>query len=132
MDDYLTRYEAVVAQVERYCPSCHILVRNTRCPVCDKRWLDEPKAGDYCYLTEKDSARAGVLEDCLQQNSILYLTQNTLGAGVTSKIGSMFETVKFYVRYAYYQQANELVEELFTARPMENNLEDEALEQSSL
>lgn len=125
LDEYLTRYETEVAQVERYCPNCHILVRNTRCPVCDKRWLDEPKADDYCYLTEKDSVWAGVLEDCLRQNSIPYLTKNTLGAGMTSKIGSMFETVKFYVRYAYYQQAKELVEELFMTKPMENKLEDE-------
>lgn len=115
LDDFLTRYEAEIAQVERYCPNCHVLVRDTCCPVCDKRWLEEPKADDYCYLTEKDSVWAGVLADCLRQNVVPYLTQNTLGAGLTAKMGSMFETVKFYVRYAYYQQAKALEEELFAA-----------------
>lgn len=115
LDDYLTRYEAEISKVARYCPNCHVLVRDTRCPVCDKRWLDEPKADDYCYLTEKDSVWAGVLEDCLRKNAVPYLTQNTLGAGLTAKMGSMFETIKFYVRYAYYQQAKELEEELFAA-----------------
>lgn len=119
LDDYLTRYEAEVAQVERYCPVCHILVRDTRCPVCGKRWLEPPKAEDYCYLTEKDSLWAGVLEDCLRQNKVPYLTQNTMGAGLTAKVGSMFETVRFLVRYAFYQQAKELEEELFTAKPQD-------------
>lgn len=117
LDDYLTRYEAEISQVERYCPNCHVLVHSTRCPICDKKWLDEPSSDDYCFLTEKDAIWSGVLEDCLKQNSIPYLTQNTMGAGLTSKAGSMFETIKFYVRYAYYQQAKELDEEIFAAKP---------------
>lgn len=121
LDDYLTRYEAEVTQVERYCPNCHILVRNTRCPVCDKRGLEEPRPDDYCYLTEKNSLWAGVLEDCLRRNSIPYLTQNTMGAGLTAKIGAMFETVKFYVRYAFYLQAREVEEELFASEAQETD-----------
>lgn len=63
LDDYLTRYEAELAQVERYCPNCHILVRDTRCPLCDKKWLEEPKAEDYCLLTEKDYPACGRKHD---------------------------------------------------------------------
>lgn len=115
LDDYLTRYEAEIASVERYCPNCHILVRSTRCPRCDKKWLEEPNPNDYCFLTEKDSLWAGVLEDCLRQNAVPYLTENTIGAGLTAKMGSMLESVRFYVRYAYYHQAKALEEELFAA-----------------
>lgn len=124
LDDYLTRYEAETAMTVRYCPHCHLLVRDTRCPACGKKWLEEPKSDDYCYLIERDSLWAGVFEDCLRQNEIPYLTQNTMGAGLTAKIGSMFETVKFYVKYAYYVRAEELAEELFAADRLEDTEAD--------
>jgi len=113
LEESLTRYEQEVAAQERYCPACHVLVRNIRCPICGRRWLEPPLPEDYCYLVEKDSVWAGVLEDCLRQNAIPYLTQNTLGAGLTAKMGTMFEKTKFYVRYAFYRKAQELEAELF-------------------
>ena len=115
LDESLTRYEQEVASVERYCPNCHILVRNTRCPCCDRRYLEPPQPEDYCFLGEKDAVWAGVLEDCLRQNGIPYLTENTLGAGMTAKMGNLFEKTKFYVRCAWYRKAQELEEELFRA-----------------
>lgn len=115
LDEYLTRYESEIASVERYCPNCHMLVRDTRCPRCDKKWLEEPKANDYCFLTEREMIWSGVLEDCLRRNGVPYLTENRIGAGMTAKIGSMMESVRIYVRYAWYHQAKALEEELFTA-----------------
>lgn len=124
LDDYLTRYEAELARTERYCPSCHILVRDTLCPVCGKRWLEEPQMDDYCYLTEKEALWAGVLQDCLRQNGIPHLTESALGAGLTAQIGTMLETVKFYVRYRHYSQAKELEAELFAAEAADILQED--------
>lgn len=115
LDDSLSRYEAEIASVERYCPNCHILVRDIRCPRCGKRWLEEPLANDYCYLTAREGIWAGVFEDCLRQNAVPYLTENTLGAGLAGKLGIAMDTVRFYVRYAYYHQAKALEEELFAA-----------------
>ena len=115
LDDSLTRYEQEMASVERYCPNCHVLVRASRCPYCDRKWLEPPLPEDYCLLGEKNAVWAGVLEDCFRQNGIPYLTQNTLGAGLTGKMGTMFETTKFYVRYGYLQKARELEEMLFRA-----------------
>ena len=123
LDESLTRYEQEAASVERYCPNCHVLVHALRCPVCDRKWLEPPMQEDYCFLGEKDSVWAGVLEDCLRQNGIPYLTQNALGAGLTSKMGTMFERTKFYVRYAHYRKAQELEEELFQA-PLEDHEEE--------
>ena len=123
LDEALTRYEREAASLERYCPGCHTLVRNTRCPVCGRRWLEPPLAEDFCFLVEKDSVWAGVLEDCLRQNGIPYLTQNTLGAGLTAKMGNMLERTKFYVRYAFFQQAKALEEALFRAEPQLNEEE---------
>ena len=123
LDESLTRYELEAASVERYCPNCHILVRAPRCPLCDRKWLEQPLPEDYCLLGEKDAVWSGVLEDCFRQNGIPYLTQNTLGAGLTGKMGNLFERTKFYVRYAYFRKAQELEEELFRA-PVETNEEE--------
>lgn len=113
LDDHLTRYEAEIAGVERYCPNCHILVRDIRCGRCGKKWLEEPLPNDYCFLTERDAVWAGVFEDALRQNGIPYLTENTLSAALAAKIGTMMGSVLFYVRYSHYHQAKALEEELF-------------------
>lgn len=122
LDESLTRYEQEAASQERYCPNCHVLVRGYRCPICDRKWLEPPRPEDYCFLGEKDAVWAGVLEDCLRQNGIPYLTQNSLGAGMTAKMGSLLERTRFYVRYAWYRNAQELEEELFRA-PVEESEE---------
>ena len=124
LDESLTRYEQEAASVERYCPNCHILVRAYRCPVCDRKWLEPPLPEDYCFLAEKEALWAGVLEDCLRQNGISYLTRNTLGVGLTSKMGNLLERTKFYVRHADFRKGQELVEELFQA-PAEPNEEEQ-------
>lgn len=115
LDEHLTRYEAEQSSVERYCPNCHILVRSTRCPRCDKRWLEEPGYNDYCFLTDREVIWAGVFEDCLRLNGIPYLTENTIGAGLAAKIGTTVGSVRFYVRYGYFHRAQALEEELFSA-----------------
>lgn len=125
LDDYLSRYEAELAQVERYCPNCHILVRSNRCPRCEKRWLEEPNANDYCFLTDRDRIWGGVLEDCLRQNGVPYLTESSIGAGMTGKLGIAADSIRFYVRYAYYHQAKALEEELFSAEMLHNEEEEE-------
>ena len=115
LEEHLDRYEAELASMRNYCPNCHVLVHGTRCVICDKKWLEPVKDEDYCFLTEKEILWAGVLEDCLRQNAIPYLTQNVMGAGLTAKVGAMMESVKFFVRYAYYEKAKLLNEELFSA-----------------
>lgn len=120
LDEQLSRYEAEVSATERYCPSCHILVRSNRCSKCQRRYLEPPTADDYCLLTQQDTPWAGILEDCLRQNQIPYLTQSITGAGMTAKMGISQETTLFFVRYAHYAQAKCLEEELFAAAATEN------------
>lgn len=117
LEDFLDRNDTLEAQrrnVRKLCPSCHMLVRGERCPVCDNRWLEEPRAQDYCLLTERELLWAGMLEDCLKRNGIPYLTRNIMGAGLTSKMGSAMELVRFFVRYGDYEQARALDEALFS------------------
>ena len=52
-----------------YCPHCHILTVNTRCPICLTKDVREPREDDYCFLTEKEKLWAPTLEDILRQNS---------------------------------------------------------------
>lgn len=113
LEEHLDRYEAELASRQNYCPNCHLLVPGTRCPVCDRKRLEPPREADYCFLTEKKFVWAGVLEDCLRQNGIPYLTQNVMGAGLTARIGPMMETVKFFIPYGCYEKARLLDEELF-------------------
>lgn len=113
LEEHLDRYGAELAKVERYCPDCHILVRDTRCPRCGRKWLDEPAWSDHCFLTEQEGVWAGVFEDCLRQNKIAYVTENVRGAGITARLGTVFERKRFFVRYDCYEQAKALLEELF-------------------
>ena len=124
LEEHLDRYESELASMQNYCPNCHLLVQGTRCPVCDKKWLEPPNQDDYCLLTEKEMIWAGVLEDCLRQNAVPYLTQNVMGAGLTAKMGSMMESVKFFVRYGWYEKARLLEEELFRAAVPDEDEED--------
>lgn len=115
LDEYLTRYEVENARLQRYCPACHMLVKGSRCPACGRTWLEVPGPEDYCFLTEKDAIWSGVLEDCLRQQAIPVIRQNTMGAGLTSKTGMMMERTKFYVPYSRYAEAAQLEQELFSA-----------------
>ena len=67
------------------------------------RQQEAPPAGAGRSLL---SHRAGV--------SIPVFTQNYLGAGITSKIGCLMEKVSFYVPYARYAEAQDLVTALFS------------------
>ena len=55
-----------------------------------------------------------MLQDVLRQHEIPVFTQNYLGAGITSKIGCLMEKVSFYVPYARYAEAQDLVTALFS------------------
>lgn len=114
LEESLRSWEAEKEKLELYCPDCHILVRDTRCPRCGRKWLDAPAWSDHCYLTEQEGLWAGVLEDCLKQNAVPYVTQNVLGAGITSKVGVALERKRFFVRYDCYEKAQALLEELFS------------------
>lgn len=122
LDEALPQYDQEESR-ERYCPNCHVLVQAYQCPLCDRKWLDLPQPEDYCFLGEKDVVWAGVLEDCFRQNGIPCLTRNVLGAGLTTKMGNLFERTKFYVPYAHFRKAQELEEALFHA-PMEEMEEE--------
>ena len=97
-----------------YCPHCHILTINTRCPICLSREVREPRSGDYCFLTEKESLWAGAVTDLLRRNDIPFVTENVLGAGLSARLGSSFERVRIYVPFEQFETARELERGFFS------------------
>ena len=98
-----------------YCAKCRIVFDGARCPVCGNKKTAPPGPEDICFLTEVDPVWSGMLEDVLKQHDIPVLRSSTIGAGMAVKTGSMFERIRFYVRYEHLPQASEITEELFHA-----------------
>ena len=71
----------------------------------------EPEA--MCFLTEKGAPWAGMLADVLQQHGIPFIKESSLGAGLSIKMGSLSETIRFFVPTSRLSAAEAVVEELF-------------------
>lgn len=87
-------YDALTASSPRACPA--------------------GQAGEMCFLTEQSPMWAGMLADVLQQHGIPYFKESSLGAGLAIKMGSLTETIRFFVPASYLTAAAALVEELFS------------------
>lgn len=68
---------------------------------------------EMCFLTEQSPIWAGMLADVLQQHGVPFIKESSLGAGLALKMGSLSETIRFFVPTSYLTTANGLVEELF-------------------
>ncbi len=77
---------------------------------------NEKDDSEYVYLCEKEAIYAGMLSDILEQNSIPFITNNVLGAGITSKIGYAAEIVRFFVHKDYFEVAKELEESYLSGK----------------
>ena len=100
----------------KYCAHCGGLTENDVCPSCGNRKLRPPEAGDLCFLVEKESLWSDMLADVLDQNGIPCMKKSSMGAGLAIRAGALFETFRFYVTYRDLERAQELVEELFSAK----------------
>ena len=98
-----------------YCENCRTVFEGERCPVCGSKKIAEPQPDDVCYLTEVDSVWRGMLEDVLKQEGIESWSTSNIGAGLAVISGTMFERIRFYVRYEDLPKAAEIVEGLFSA-----------------
>ena len=97
-----------------YCSKCQMIVKeNTECPVCGNKKLRQPKPEDICFLTETEPIPAGILKDVMDQNRIPVLSSSSIGAGMAMRAGSIFERIRFFVRYQNLADAKQIVEELF-------------------
>jgi len=81
------------------CPACKGKPKKLR-PVAD---------GDLIYIIEKDAMIAGSIDDILRQHDIPFVKRALQGAGLTTIVGSAFESYKFFVPYTVYENACELL-----------------------
>ncbi len=97
-----------------YCGKCKVAFDgNGNCPVCGSTKVRPPLPDDICFLTDTSPVLSGMLNDVLEQNGIPALSSSTIGAGMAMRAGSMFERVKYYVRYEHLSKAKQIAEELF-------------------
>ena len=72
---------------------------------------------EYALLTEKEEIWARMLMQVLEDNGISCAALPVFGAGLVSKTG-MQERLKVLVPSAALPQAEELLQELFSAEPV--------------
>lgn len=118
LEAHLDQYESELALkgvLLMYCGNCSALTEGSSCPICGSRKLRLPRDMDYCYLCETETLWSDAMKDILSGNSIPFVTQNVLGAGLAAKIGPALERIRFFVPYAHYEAAKTLYAEFFHA-----------------
>jgi len=83
------------------------------------------KAG-YVKLLEKEEMWARMLLEVLEDNGIPCVSIPVYGAGLTIRSGAQ-EWLQIYVPWEFLPQAEELVQELFSAAPIPEEKEQEIL-----
>ena len=70
----------------------------------------------WCFLVEKEQPWSEVLADVLKQDDIPFFKQGDMGAGLSLRVGPMFERFQFYVPQDYLQRAQLIVDDLFSEK----------------
>lgn len=97
-----------------YCDRCRTVTETEPCPVCGKQVLSEANADTICFLVEKEMLWGEMFAGILKGNGIPFWYDTVLGAGTAIKIGPYREHYRFYVPFSFWEQANLLVEQVFT------------------
>ena len=99
----------------RYCAECELSFDGENCPACGRKSVRDVQPDDLCFVTEQEAVWSDMLADVLEQRKISFLQKRMLGAGLALETGPLREKVRFYVRFGQLAEANEAVEELFSA-----------------
>ena len=106
-----------------YCELCMMLGDDRiRCHNCGNKKLREPKNNDPVYLLERNSIWSGGIEDVFEDNGIPCMKRGARGPALSFILGSGSETYLFYVPYADYDKAKELMADFL---PEEGECESE-------
>ena len=99
----------------QYCGNCGSLFEDGHlCPSCSSQDICSPENEDFCFLAEKDTIWSTPFSDLLTSHNIPFTTKNSLGAGMSSKIGFMAERVKFFIPYSHFTEAQNLEKAFFS------------------
>lgn len=93
-----------------YCEKCKVLSESGSCCVCGSRSVRLPRFDDYCLLTERGYMWTSMLEDVLRDQGIRPVSLEVLDHGYGLRL---HDRHRVYVPYEVYEQAKELMAELF-------------------
>ena len=96
-----------------YCEKCRLLCTDNDCHDCGAKKLREPKDNDPVYLMTKDSLFSDGIEYILKENSIPCIKQGLNGSGITTQLGYITETYRFFVPFGAYNKSKELLDNFF-------------------
>ena len=77
-------------------------------------------ANRFCFLVEKGLPWSEMLADVLKQNDIPFYKTGNMGAGLSINVGPMLERFQFYVPQSHLQEAQSVVDELFSEKGLDN------------
>ena len=112
-----------------YCPQCKRLVDGEKCPVCGNKSCRAPEKEDFCLLYSGGQIWADMACDVLKQNDIPTINQSARGAAMAVLTGLLSDNYDVYVPYASYDEAKNIIDELFSSPVIEEDEAEEALEQ---
>lgn len=78
--------------------------------------LSDLSADIMQFLIEKEQPWSEVLADVLGQHDIPFYKKGDMGAGLSLKVGPMLERFRFYVPQRCFEEAQSIVDELFSEK----------------
>lgn len=96
-----------------YCPKCHHVFHDDKCPNCHNRKIRTVQEDDYCFLIEKQLIWVDMIKQRLNENDIIYQCIGDKGAALAIKAGPYLENFDFYVMYRDLPKARKVVKEMF-------------------
>jgi len=97
----------------KICSKCHVLCENI-CPICDSpKKLRDPEINEPVLLCTVSAVQAMLIEPILADSGIPYSRPGTLSSALSLGNGMMLDSNRFYVPFAAFTKAREIVEETF-------------------
>ena len=93
----------------KYCEKCKCVTEGSVCPYCRQEHLREVFDDDFCFLAELDEVKAQMFLEILKNNSVAYITEPSLGSGLTMSTG-LRERENIFVEYENLGKSLELLE----------------------
>lgn len=100
--------------IMNYCEKCYHLNDQEECSCCGNKKLRGITDQDICFLIEKQTIWAEMLKEKLDNAEIPYECVGGMGAAMAIKAGPYLENYQFYVPYAYYPKAKNIIDEMFS------------------
>ena len=93
----------------KYCERCKCVSEKRTCPYCGEEHLREAFDDDFCFVCELDEVKAQMFLEILKNNAVAYITEPSLGSGLTMSTG-LRERENIFVEYKELGRSLELLE----------------------